>query len=84
MRGQSTMTMLNLRLRPLLTEWHPRLQYWECKNPNENEINWPGRHEFQDALDGARQELRQYASLFAEVAEVPELVLGTDATDSMT
>ena len=78
--GYFAVSMLNLVLRPLLTEWHPKLRSWERDNPHRDESEWEGRSQFVDALDEVRERLRQYADLFAEVAEVPELTGGGDAT----
>ena len=79
--GYLAVSMLNLVLRPLLTEWHPRLQSWERINPSEPEAHWPDRANFLLALQRTREQLNQYAGLFAEVADVPELLTeGTDAT----
>lgn len=78
--GYLAISMLNRVLRPLLTEWHPKLGNWEHDHPNLHESEWQGRSDFQSALDEVRVQLRQYADLFAEVAEVPELMEGGDAT----
>ena len=81
--GYLAVSMLNLVLRPLLTEWHPRLQAWEGMNPDGHEKDWPDRSKFFEALNNIRQQLDQYAGLFAEVAGVPELLTeGTDATNA--
>lgn len=79
--GYLAISMLNLVLRPLLTEWHPRLQAWERTHPSGPEAEWPDRADFLQALRGTRNDLNQYASIFAEVADVPELLTeGIDAT----
>ena len=78
--GYFAVSMLNLVLRPLLTEWHPKLRSWERDNPHRDEREWEGRSDFLNALDEVRAQLQQYAGLFAEVAEVPELTEGGDAT----
>ena len=81
--GYLAVSMLNLVLRPLLTKWHPRLQAWERTNLDTPEKEWPDRSEFLEDLDIAREQLEQYAGLFAEVAGVPELLTArTDATDT--
>ena len=82
--GYLAVSMLNRVLRPLLTEWHPKLRNWERNNPHRDESEWEGRSEFLDALDEVRVQLRQYADLFAEVADVPELMEGGDATATTT
>ena len=78
--GYLAVSMLNLVLRPLLTEWHPKLRSWERDNPHLDENEWEGRSDFRNALDEVRVQLRQYADLFAKVADVPELIEGGDAT----
>ena len=81
--GYLAISMLNLVLRPLLTEWHPRLQAWEGTNPFTPEADWPDRSRFFEDLNRIREYLHQYASLFAEVAGVPELLTERrDATDT--
>ena len=82
--GYLAVSMLNRVLRPLLTEWHPKLRSWERDNPHRDESEWEGRSEFLDALGEVREQLRQYADLFAEVAGVPELIEGGDAKTTTT
>ena len=77
--GYLAVSMLNLVLRPLLTVWHPRLRRWERDNPNLGDDEWEGQGEFLGALESVSEQLRQYASLFADVAEVPELTEVEDA-----
>ena len=71
--GYLAVSMLNHVLRPLLTKWHPRLHQWEREHPSLNEMEWPGRSDFLVALGNTESLLRQFAKLFTEVAEVPEL-----------
>lgn len=78
--GYLAVSMLNLVLRPLLTEWHAKLRRWERDNPHLDEREWEERSEFLNALRETREQLRQYAVLFAEVADVPELTENGDAT----
>ena len=81
--GYLAVSMLNLVLRPLLTRWHPRLQGWERVNLDTPEREWPDRIEFAEELDMVREQLEQYAGLFAEVAGVPELLTErADAADT--
>ncbi len=82
--GYLAISMLNLVLRPLLTDWHPKFQSWERENPSLGENEWPGRRDFFASLNKTREQLGQYANLFAEVAEVPELTEKLDATHSKT
>ena len=78
--GYLAVSMLNLVLRPLLTEWHPRLRRWERGNPHLEESEWKERDDFLSALNDISGQLRQYAGLFGEVADVPELIEDGDAT----
>ena len=82
--GYLAISMLNLVLRQLLAEWHPRLRAWERDNPGRQENEWASRSDFREALNRTREQLRQYANLFAQVAEVPELLEGSDVTSSTT
>ncbi len=77
--GYLAVSMLNLVLRPLLTDWHLQLRAWEEAHPNLSEDAWPGRCNFLKALNELEKQLRLYAALFAEVADVPELSEGSDA-----
>ena len=78
--GYLAISMLNLVLRPLLTEWHPKLRAWEGDNPHRDDREWEGRSGLLSALDDVRVQLHQYATLFAEAADVPELTEDGDAT----
>ena len=78
--GYLAVSMLNLVLRPLLTEWHPKLRSWERDNPHMDENRWEDRSDFLNAITGIKARLQQYADLFARVADVPELTGGGDAT----
>ena len=80
--GYLAVSMLNLVLRPLLTEWHPQLQVWERDHPGSGQGGWPGYTGCLKALSETGRQLRQYAALFAQVADVPELVEDSDATTS--
>lgn len=80
--GYLAVSMLNLVLRPLLTEWHPQLREWERDNPSLNEREWPGRSDFLRAFDETEKLLREYAKLFARVADVPELTEELDGESS--
>lgn len=82
--GYLAVSMLNLVLRPLLTEWHPKLRRLELDNPLLDEKTWEGRSDFLAALNKIKGQLRQYAELFAKVADVPELTEDGDATTATT
>ncbi len=79
--GYLAVSMLNLVLRPLLSKWHPNLRAWERANPGTEENEWPDRFNLIAALAETREQLTQYAKLFAEVAEVPDL---TEMSDDST
>ncbi len=82
--GYLAVSMLNLVLRPLLTEWRPKLRSWERDNSNLDENEWKGRSDFLNALNEIRMRLRQYAGLFADVADVPELTEDGDVKRTTT
>ena len=70
--------------RPLLTEWRPKLRSWERDNSHLDENEWKGRSDFLNALNEIRMQLRQYAGLFADVADVPELIEDGDVKKTTT
>ena len=72
--GYLAVSMLNLTLRPFLTEWHLKLSGWERGSTSSPLAEWPDHCNFLRALNETRERLRQYASLFAHVAGVPELL----------
>ncbi len=72
--GYLAVSMLNLALRPFLAEWHSKLSGWERENTSIPTAEWSDRLDFLRALDETRDQLRQYANLFAQVANVPELL----------
>ena len=82
--GYLAVSMLNLVLRPLLSKWHPELQAWESANPGIVDNEWPDRCNFLKALADTREQLSQYAALFAEVADVPDLTGGAGGSSSTT
>ena len=85
--GYLAVWMLNLVLRPLLTKWHPELQAWESANPGIADKEWPDRCNFLEALADTREQLNQYAALFADVADVadvPDLTGGSGGSSSTT
>ena len=57
--GYLAVSMLNLVLRPLLTEWHPKLRSWERDNPHLDEREWEERNDFLSALNEISGQLRQ-------------------------
>ncbi|WP_217923126.1 hypothetical protein [Miltoncostaea oceani] len=70
--------ILNDVLRPVLTEWHPRLEDWEAGRPQglsrtEHEKSWEHTPELRKALSDIREPLIAYADLLAAVSEVPRL-----------
>ena len=82
--GYLAVSMLNLVLRPLLTQWHPKLRNWQRDNPHLDENDWEARNDFLEALNEISVQLQEYANLFAKVADVPELAEGGDVTTTST
>jgi hypothetical protein len=73
--GGIAITVLNRGLRPFLTKWHPRLQVWEAKrpdnvSPSEYEQQWTEETQLRSELEALRRDLSQYALVLAEIAGV--------------
>lgn len=73
--GGIAITVLNNGLRPFLVKWHPLLQAWEVKRPDElspkeHEKNWSEEPKLRDELAKLRNELEQYANALAQIAGV--------------
>ncbi len=76
--GELAIIILNYQLRPLLSEWHPRLQDYESKRGPEvsigaHEDGWEHNSELRKRLDETREILIAYADLLAKAAKVPPL-----------
>lgn len=76
--GELAIIILNYQLRPLLSEWHPRLQDYESKREADvslgaHESGWVHNSELRKRLDETREILIAYADLLAEAAKVPPL-----------
>ncbi len=80
--GHLAVWMLNAALRPVLAEWHPRLERWEAGRPEERSISeheaaWEAASELRQELEALRLLLLRYAEILAQVSEAPALI---DAT----
>lgn len=78
--GYLAVAILNLVLRPLLSQWHPLLSDYENKRgenvmPLLHEQNWDKAEELRQALNKTRLVLVDYANLLAQVAGVPSLIV---------
>jgi hypothetical protein len=76
--GILAVTILNHSLRPLLTKWHPLLlSYEQTRKENvtqvEHERKWDLYDDLCKEINKVREELRNYASILADVANVPYL-----------
>lgn len=76
--GYLAIAILNYALRPVLAKWHPLLleyeQSREATHPAlEYERRWERSEELRLALQETQQVLRNYASILAQVAGIPEL-----------
>jgi hypothetical protein len=78
--GYLAVAILNTVLRPVLAKWHPLLL--ECEStdnnahsPLEREKLWEKHDELREDLNDVRAMLLEYASLLAQVAGVPSLVV---------
>lgn len=76
--GYLAIAILNYALRPVLAKWHPLLQEYEqsreaTRPALEHERRWERSEELRLALQETQQVLRNYASILAQVAGIPEL-----------
>ncbi|HEY6798617.1 MAG TPA: hypothetical protein VI248_28400 [Kineosporiaceae bacterium] len=76
--GFLTVAMLNLVLRPVLSQWHPELQVWESERAATSSVKahedaWPRIGELRSALEQTRLVLVTYAGLLAKACGVPDL-----------
>lgn len=76
--GFLTVAMLNLVLRPVLSNWHPELQVWEAERPSTvsvkaHEDAWPRIGELREVLEQTRVVLLGYSALLAKACGVPDL-----------
>jgi hypothetical protein len=76
--GWLAIVILNYLLRPLLSEWHPRLADHESKrggdlSVKEHEDKWEHNMELRKKLDETRGVLVYYSNCLAYVAEVAPL-----------
>ena len=77
--GYMAVAMLNGIMRPVLAKWHSELQAHEITrkqsvSPRDHEAAWDHVQELRQILNEMRQQLIEYANLFAEVAEVPSFL----------
>jgi hypothetical protein len=75
--GGVAITVLNKGLRPFLSKWHPLLQIWESKRPEnlslkEHEQSWIENKKLRKELSTLRQELAIYAEALEKIAGVNE------------
>lgn len=78
--GIIAVRVLNDVLRPVLSEWHPRLEAYEAQcPPGTPAITWEQQWEHDEALRAelrrVRPVVRQYLLVLAEAADVDELAL---------
>jgi hypothetical protein len=73
--GPVAIDVLNVGLRPFLSKWHPLLQTYEAKRPDdvsprEHEDNWEYIVEAREELEKLRRELSTYADALAKIAGI--------------
>ena len=73
--GKLAVTILNYELRPLLSEWHPKLDLYLQKrdtsvSSTEHEANWESNKELRDRLKETQKVLKEYSAILARVAKV--------------
>lgn len=77
--GYLTLCLLNTVLRPLLSNWHPRLGDWEASKADNvsafvHERGWKHNKELRDDLEKSRIILRDYGLLLEQVSGIPSLI----------
>lgn len=75
--GGIAIAVLNQGLRPVLTKWHPRLQFWESQrpvdvSPSEHEQKWSDALELRKELEVLRRNLHQYTLALADIAGIED------------
>ncbi|MFV8750755.1 hypothetical protein ACNOYE_09410 [Nannocystaceae bacterium ST9] len=75
--GGFSLRLLDEQLAPFLAEWHPRLEDWECKRPeqvgpSEHERAWPEQAALRDQLELRRQAVAGYIEALAILAGLDE------------
>ncbi len=73
--GGIAIAVLNKRIRPFLSKWHPELSNHEANRPSgisqqDHEQAWPGHDAFREELEQLRCDLASYANALADVAGV--------------
>lgn len=76
--GYLAIAVLNYALRPVLAKWHPLLQAYEQRREAtrpalEHERQWERSAELRQVLQETQAVLRNYATILAQVAGIPEL-----------
>ncbi len=82
--GRLAVIVLNDVLRPLLAEWHPRLQAYEHQRPEgtspaEHEAAWEYNGALREAIGLVRQTMLGYERALREAADVPSLIAPAQA-----
>lgn len=72
-------SILNNAIRPLLANWHPRLEDYEATRPTHiSRFEWEGRWEqnteLRSAIEEVRSALQSYAGLLGEVCGAKDLL----------
>lgn len=85
--GKLAIMILNYKLRPLLTKWHPLLQGYEAKRKpdisiKEHEDKWERLSELREELDKTRKILMDYSKHLAKVASVVPLYKENEENNS--
>lgn len=77
--GHLMINLLNRVIRPVLSNWHPRLLAWEQQKPNNidaklHEDNWEYNDELREELNRIRKQLIEYAEVLGTVSEISNLI----------
>ena len=73
--GGIAIAVLNQGLRPFLSKWHPELQAWESRRPDEtdpraHEDSWPKVKSSRRELEQLRKRLARYSRALARISGV--------------
>ena len=73
------LAVLNYAIRPILSEWHPKLLDYEQKRPSNvsvvvHEKSWEYNEELRERLNTLREELSEYSTHLEEIIGIDSLI----------
>lgn len=64
--------LLNIRLRPYLSKWHPKWDAWRKKNPDAAQAEWPDHASFREELRALQRSMRECTLGLGQIAGIGE------------